>query len=38
MSCSGETGGGEAPDSSRYKRFKSHAKEFIEATPEEHVQ
>jgi hypothetical protein len=37
MECSSDPGGDEPPDATRYERFKVHAKEFIEATPEEHV-
>jgi hypothetical protein len=38
MSCSSEGTSGDGPETTKFQRLKAHAKEFIEASPEEHKQ
>jgi len=36
MGCTNEGTSGDAPEQSKFQQLKAHAKEFIEASPEEH--
>lgn len=38
MSCSTEGASADGPEQTKFQKLKAHAKEFIEASPEEHKQ